>query len=175
MFNKPKPRPRPPKGGGSPKIAAVINLCGNDCLRQAAEKPNLIDTALLCYTQAIVHDPEDPGLKVNLGIANLVKNDTSAAESQFVDAFELCNRSRDKLYALLGLKYGKDKFVPGTPVGNIEAILRAAIENSIPKNGTDTSSRRNQPFVSAPPTNSKAVQPEEAKEFLYIKTIDIEE
>jgi hypothetical protein len=170
---------RPPRGGGSPKIAAVLNLYGNDCIRQAMQKPDqkldLINTALLCYEQAVEHDPNDPGLPVNLAIASLLIGDTPGAEGWFLDAFKHCQEDFQKLFALLSLKYDHQKFAEETPLSGVEKILRTTIKNCIEKEGTPTPKPPNQSiFGEGSPTGSPGLTAEEAKEFLYIKTIDSE-
>lgn len=170
---------RPPRGGGSPKIAAVLNLYGNDCIRQASQKPDqkldLIKTSLLCYVQALEHDPNDPGLLVNLAIASLLADDTAGAEGRFVDAFKQSQEDFQKLFALLGLKSDHSKFAEGTPLNVVEKILRTTIKNCIEKDGTPTPKPPNQTiFGEDSPSGSPGITAEEAKEFLYIKTIDSE-
>jgi len=168
-----KDRRKPPVGGGSPKIAAVINLYGNACMRQAAQKPKLLDTALLCYSQALEHDPDDPGLMINGGIANLVKGDILAAENLFVAAFKQSQKDFRKLYALLGLKYGHDKFAQRTELNAAETILRDTIKNCVEKDGAEESQTPILPTLHESFTaGAKTITSEEAKEFLYIKAID---
>jgi tetratricopeptide (TPR) repeat protein len=168
---------RPPRGGGSPKIAAVLNLYGNDCIRQASQKPDqkldLIQTALLCYQQALEHDPNDPGLMVNLAFANLLAGDTPAAESQFVDAFKQSQQDFNKLFALLSLKYGHNKFAEETPLSVVEKTLRTTIKECVEKNGAPTPKTPNQSILGEDsPAGVQGIAAEDAKEFLYIKTID---
>ncbi len=176
---RPKDKQRPPVGGGSPKIAAVLNMYGNDCIRQASQRPDqkldLIKTALLCYQQALEHDPNDPGLIVNLAIANLLTGDTPGAEAQFVDAFKQSQQDFQELFALLRLKYDHNKFAEETPLSAVEKILRTTIKNSVEKNGTPTSNTPNQLILGeSSPTGTPGITAEEAKEFLYIKMIDSE-
>lgn len=178
-----KDKPRPPVGGGSPKIAAVLNFYGNDCIRQASQMPDqksdqkldLIKTALLCYQQAFEHDPNDPGLLVNLAIASLLTGDTPAAEGRFVEAYEQSQQDFNKLFALLSLKYDRNKFAEETPLSVIEKILRTTIKNSVEKAAAPTPKTSNQLILEeSSPTGTQGMTTEEAKEFLYIKTIDSE-
>ncbi len=149
---------RPKGGGGSPKIAAAYNSFGNDCIRLAAQQSALLDTAVVINSRAIEYDPDDPGLMVNLAITNLIKGDTLAASNLFVMAFVLCEDNFDQLYALMGLKHGQVKYPHENPLHKAEAILRAAVANSITKAGAEA--------------DAEAFMPEEAKEFLYIKRND---
>ncbi|MCI0696375.1 tetratricopeptide repeat protein [candidate division KSB1 bacterium] len=174
-----KEKPRIPRGGGSPKIAAVLNLYGNDYIRQASQKPDqkldLIKTALLCYEQALEQDPKDPGLLVNLAIANLLIGDTPGAENQFVDAFKQSQQDFQKLFALLSLKYDHNKFAEETPLSVVEKVLRTTIKNCVEKDGAPTPKTPNQSVLGeSSPTGTQGITAEEAKEFLYIKTIDSE-
>ncbi len=173
----PKDKPRVPRGGGSPKIAAVLNLYGNDCIRQAVQKPeqklDLIKTALLCYEQALEHDSSDPGLLVNLAIANLLAGDTPGAEGRFVDAFKQSQQDFNKLFAFLSLKYDHNKFAEETQLSVVEKILRTTIKKCVEKDGPPTPKTPNQPILGeSSPSGPQCITTEEAKEFLYIKTID---
>jgi hypothetical protein len=149
---------RPKGGGGSPKIAAAYNSFGNDCIRLAAQQSALLDTAVVIYSRAIEYDPDDPGLMVNLAIANMVKGDAMAARNLFVMAFVLSGDDFAQLYALIGLKHGQVKYPHENPLHTAESILRATIENSVAKAGAEA--------------DTKSITPEEAKEFLYVKRND---
>lgn len=176
-----KEKPRVPRGGGSPKIAAILNLFGNDFIRQAGQNPNLkpeqkldlIEIALLCYQQALAHDPNDPGLMVNSAIANLLAGNAPNAEERFVAAFNQSQKDFNQLFALLNLKYDHNKFAEETQLSVVEKNLRTTIKKCVEKDSTTTPLPPNQSIVGeGSPAGPQGMTTEAAKEFLYIKTID---
>jgi len=159
---QPQGKDRPTNSGGRPKrVAAVYNLIGNSFMRQATQKPALIDTAIVNYCRAFEFDSNDLGLMINLAVANLVKGEASIVARLFSAVFELSQRDFKQLYALLELNSAQFKFPEGHRYHKAEEILRATIKASAEQGGT---------IVEANPISS-----EDAKEFLYIKRLDIEE
>lgn len=167
---------RPTNSGGRPKrIAAVYNLIGNSFMRQANQQPALIDTAIVNYCRAFEFDSNDLGLMINLAVANLVKGEASVVTRLFSAVFELSQRDLKQLYAMLELNPAQFKFPEGHRFHKAEEILRAAIKTSVEPGGTIVEANS----ISAEPggaiAEANSISSEEAKEFLYIKRLDIEE
>ena len=160
------------------ELAASLNLLGNSYLKRATEVHAFVDTAINYYSKAIEYDPEDAGIKLNLGIAYLVIDDTLTADSLFQAAYVQSSNSLEKLFALLGLDYDESKFKKGTPQSVTEEKLRASIENSVSKDknkgssspGDSKSVKKKKRGHS--PAGPKSLNPAEVNEFLYIKIVN---
>lgn len=140
-------------------IAALLNNRANRYLELMDENPTKLDTAIIYYQKAIQLAPEDAGIKLNLGIASFVQEDSLAADSLFREAWIQTGKSLKKVFNLLSMSYDESK--------EEKALARNISENAIRQ--AIIASTGKKPKKGQRPAGPKKLDPGDVKKFLYIK------
>ena len=107
--------------------AALLNNLANLYLIMDSTK---LDTAIEYYHRAIKKDNSEPGFKLNLAIAYLMKNDTTLADQYFTLGLSQCDNRPERAYALLKLEIKSSKSEKGRPEEITETELKKRINAS---------------------------------------------
>jgi len=160
----------------SDNTAMTLNNLGNTYLIKSKTDSANPDIAIDYYNQAIEKEPNDPGIKLNLGIAYLIKGYNEKADSLFKAAFIQCEKSREKVYHLLGMDYKAPLTDKGTVQTMTETQLKENLEKSFSKVGPKKIKSKNKKRTikkkdkKKKPTRrggTKSLNPDELKNYLY--------
>jgi tetratricopeptide (TPR) repeat protein len=155
--------------------AAAWNNLANSYLINAGEDSNAIDTAIAYYHRAIALAPEAAGIKLNLAIAYLMKDDTTKADSLFRVGCEQAG-SIEEVYRLLGMKYERfDQDRSATPSVTEQEVRDRVKKGAAPpagdKNKKPPSSQQSKPDKGKErpkkPSGKKSIDPKEINRFLH--------
>jgi tetratricopeptide (TPR) repeat protein len=160
-------------------LAAIFNNRANQYLIQLNRIDSKsdcakLDTAIAYYQKAIELDSNDGGIKLNLGIAYLVKGDTTAADSCFELGLIQCDSSLEKTFFLLQIETGAKKEDKGSAANVSKEKLKKRIQGAKMKidskktSGTASSSAGRKPKIIRV-AGPRGLDPQQVKDYLYYK------
>lgn len=125
-----------------------------------------LDTAIAYYQKAVQLDPNDPGIKLNLGIAYLIKNDTTLADACFEQGLAQCDTSLERAFSLLGIEIETPKKEKASAANTSKEPIKYRLKKAQIKIKKPEPRGPSKPNV---PKGPKSIDPQQAKVYLYQK------